>query len=171
MHLVFLPTLHCFPVQLHRCCKSQHLYEKCSSCLNPGVPSGSQVGVVEHGMLLSHSAEAFDGFNEFLIIHELRRRRKIRAITDVHIVLRGSHHPAVVAGNVWVPHIVLQRLPVHQLADAAPQGGPADDAQWLRNLVFRVTLCFQDFLQAGAEGGWGGGGTRRKHHSPTLQRM
>lgn len=34
-----------------------------------------------------------------------------------------SHHPAVVALNVRVPHFLLpcQRLPVHHLAHAAPQ--------------------------------------------------
>lgn len=32
---------------------------------------GSQVSVREHGVLLPHSAEAFDGLNKLLIIHKL----------------------------------------------------------------------------------------------------
>lgn len=31
----------------------------------------SEVGVGEHGVLLPHRAEAFDGVHEFLVIHEL----------------------------------------------------------------------------------------------------
>lgn len=32
---------------------------------------GSQVGVGEHGVLLPHGAETFDGVDEFLIVHKL----------------------------------------------------------------------------------------------------
>lgn len=41
-----------------------------------------------------------------------------------------SHHPAVVARRVWVPHVLVpRRLHVHQLADAASQGADAEDPQ------------------------------------------
>lgn len=35
------------------------------------VTVGSEVGVGEHGVLLPHRAEAFDGVHEFLVVHEL----------------------------------------------------------------------------------------------------
>lgn len=46
------------------------------SCGGSKVILRSQVGVSEHGVLLPHSAETFDGVNEFLVVHKLREKNR-----------------------------------------------------------------------------------------------
>lgn len=45
------------------------------SCGGSKVILGSQIGVSEHGVLLPHRAETFDGVDEFLVVHKLHGRR------------------------------------------------------------------------------------------------
>lgn len=64
-----------------------------------------------------------------------------------------SHHPTVMAWNVWVPRFIIscEGLPIHHLADAAPQGVHTEDPQlalrW--NFADRLTFSLQHFLLGG----------------------
>lgn len=72
-------------------------------------------------------------------------------------VFAVSHHPAVMARDVGVPGLVVNRLPVHQLADAASQGthakGPWFNLRWVA--IVGLAFALWRLLVVGGEGSCG----------------